>query len=382
MSAPILILGTGLAGYNLAREIRKLDKATPIVLVSRDAAPFYAKPMLSNALAGGKTAQSLVMKPAEKMAEELDARILAHRHVLAIDPVARRVTLDGGDGLDYRDLVLALGADPIRLPLAGDGATEVLSVNDLDDFARFSARLENVKHIAVLGAGLIGCEFANDLLARGIAPTVLDPAPWPLGRLLPEAAGTYFRARLEAAGATFRMGVAASAVNKSEGGYRLELNNGSTLDTDLVLSAVGLRARTSLAAAAGLAVNRGVVVNRQLASSAPHIFAVGDGAEVEGLSLPFVMPIMQQVRALAKTLGGTPTDVRYPPMPVLVKTPAIPTVVAPPAPGQAGEWTVSVTEDGLEALFKAVDDSLQGFALLGSATARKQTLTPQLPVQL
>jgi rubredoxin-NAD+ reductase len=382
MNAPILILGTGLSGYNLAREIRKLDKATPIVLVSRDAAPFYSKPMLSNALAGGKTAQSLVMKPAEKMAEELDARILAHRQVQAIDPAARRVTLDGGESLDYRDLVLALGADPIRLPLGGDAAADVLSVNDLDDFARFSAKLEGVKRIAILGAGLIGCEFANDLLARGIHPTVLDPAPWPLGRLLPEAAGAFFRARLEAAGATFRMGVAASAVSKSESGYRLELNDGSTLDTDLVLSAVGLRARTGLAASAGLAVNRGVVVNRQLASSDPHIFAVGDCAEVEGLSLPFVMPIMQQVRALAKTLGGTPTDVSYPPMPVLVKTPAIPTVVAPPAPGQVGEWTVSVTADGLEALFKAADDSLKGFALLGNATARKQALTPQLPTQL
>ena len=185
MTAPILILGTGLAGYNLAREIRKLDKSVPLALVSRDDAPFYSKPMLSNALAGGKSAAALVMKTAERMAEELDARILPRRQVMAIDTAARQVSLDGGEVLAYRDLVLALGADPIRLPLDGDAAAEVLSVNDLDDFARFSARLDGARRVAILGGGLIGCEFANDLLARGIVPTVFDPSPWPLGRLLP-----------------------------------------------------------------------------------------------------------------------------------------------------------------------------------------------------
>lgn len=379
---PILILGTGLAGYNLAREIRKLDKTVPLVLVSRDAAPFYSKPMLSNALAGGKTAESLVMKSAERMAEELGARILAHTQVTAFDAAARQVTFTNGQQLAYRDLVLAVGADPIRLPLDGDGATDVLSVNDLDDFARFSARLDGVQRIAILGGGLIGCEFANDLLARSIAPTVLDPAPWPLGRLLPEAAGHWFQQRLEAAGVRFRMGTAARSVARRADGYRLELDDGSQLDVDLVLSAVGLRPRSGIAAAAGLATQRGIVVDRRLAASAPHVYAIGDCADVDGLSLPFVMPIMQQVRALAQTLVGTPTDVRYPAMPVLVKTPAAPTVVAPPAAGTDGAWQVADDRDGLTARFVAADGSLRGFALLGSATGGKQALAAQLPATL
>ncbi|MBS0347522.1 MAG: FAD-dependent oxidoreductase [Proteobacteria bacterium] len=379
---PILILGTGLAGYNLAREIRKLDKTVPLVLVSRDAAPFYSKPMLSNALASGKTAESLVMKGADRMAEELGARILAHTQVASIDTAARQVSFSNGEQLAYRDVVLAIGADPIRLPLDGDGAADVLSVNDLDDFARFSARLDGVQRIAILGGGLIGCEFANDLLARGIVPTVLDPAPWPLGRLLPEAAGHWFQARLEAAGVSFRMGTAARSITRQADGYRLELDDGSQLDVDLVLSAVGLRPRTGIAAAAGLVTQRGIVVDRRLAASAQNVYAIGDCAEVEGLSLPFVMPIMQQVRALAQTLAGTPADVRYPAMPVLVKTPAVPTVVAPPAVGTDGAWQVADDRDGLTARFVAPDGGLRGFAILGSATAGKQALTAQLPPTL
>lgn len=382
MTAPILILGTGLAGYNLAREIRKLDKSVPLALVSRDDAPFYSKPMLSNALAGGKSAAALVMKTAERMAEELDARILPRRQVMAIDTAARQVSLDGGEVLAYRDLVLALGADPIRLPLDGDAAAEVLSVNDLDDFARFSARLEGARRVAILGGGLIGCEFANDLLARGIEPTVFDPSPWPLGRLLPGEAGAFFQAGLEAAGVVFRMGTSATGVDRQGAAYRLRLSDGGVAETDLVLSAVGLRPRIALAEAAGLKVGRGIVTDGQLMSSAPGVFAIGDCAEVAGLSLPFVMPIMQQVRALARTLTGTSTAVSYPAMPVLVKTPALPTVVAPPPAGVAGEWVVTEPEGGLEALFLMPDGKAAGFALLGTATRRKQALAADLPAWL
>ena len=384
MTAPLLILGTGLAGYTLAREVRKLDRDRPLVLVSRDDAPFYSKPMLSNALAAGKSATTLVMKSAERMAEELGATILPRRRVASLDPVARHVQLDGGETLAYGDLVLALGADPIRLPLAGDGADDVLSVNDLDDFARFSARLDGVQRVVILGAGLIGCEFANDLLARGISPSVFDVAPWPLGRLLPDAAGRHFQARLEAAGVRFHLGQAAQAVHRDGPGYRVELGDGRQEPADLVLSAVGLRPRTALAAAAGLTVGRGITVDRRLATSDPHIFALGDCAEVDGLHLPFVLPLMQQARALARSLAGTPTDLSYPPMPVLVKTPAIPTIVAPPPIGAAGVWRIveDTPDAGLEARFEAPDGSLRGFALLGPATARKQTLSATLPALL
>ena len=380
MSAPpVVIVGSGLAGYTLARELRKLDKQTPLLVLSRDHAGFYSKPMLSNALAGKKTAATLVMKPAAKMAEELPATVRTHAVVTRVDTIGQTVLLADGESIAYRDLVFALGADPIRLPLEGDGAADVLSVNDLDDYARFAERLENVATVAILGGGLIGCEFANDLLARGIVPTVIDPAPGALSRLLPPAAGGWLRERLETAGVRFRFGVAATRIDRHASACALSLTDGSRIEAGLVLSAIGLRPRTDLAREAGLAVNRGIVTDRLLATSAPRVHALGDCAEVEGHTLPYVMPIMQQARALAATLAGTPTAVLYPAMPVIVKTPACPTVVCPPPMAVAGEWSVDATADALEARFHAVDGTLLGFALMGGATSRRQALAATVP---
>lgn len=390
MTEAVVIIGSGLAGYNVARELRKADAEVPIVLISRDAAGFYSKPMLSNALAGKKTAASLVMKSAEKMADEIKARIVAQVSVDALDTAAQTLTLSTGEVLPYRDLVLALGADPIRLPLAGDAADTVLSVNDLDDFARFAQALDAgpagtpVKRVAILGAGLIGCEFANDLLARDVQPTVIDLAERALARLLPPEGSARLQDKLVAGGVSFRFGVSVTSIAHGAQGLCVSLSDGSTVDTDLVLSAIGLKPRTALAAAAGIQTGRGVTVNRHLATSVPHVYAVGDCAEVDGTLLPYVMPLMQQARALAATLSGKQTAVSYPAMPVVVKTPAWPTVVCPPPAGAEGTWTVTSTDEALEARFapEGQSEPLLGFALQGKAVTQRQALAALVPPML
>lgn len=378
MLAPITIIGTGLAGYNLAREIRKLQPDAPIRMVTSDAGDFYSKPMLSNGLSANKTAAQLAMKSAAKMAEELKLDVLAYSQVEAIHPEHHVLVADGIE-FEYSKLVLAVGADPFTPTMTGDATDAVLTVNDLAEYARFRDALDAAKSVVLLGGGLIGCEFANDLASTGRSVTIVDLAQWPLSRLLPEAAGQFLRAKLATIGVQFRAGVSATAVNRVANGFRVTLTDGSALDGDLVLSAIGLRPRISLAKAAGLNVNRGVVVNRLLETSQPDIYALGDCAEVDGLVLPFVLPIMQAVRALAQTLNGTPTALSYPAMPVVVKTPVCPAVVSPPANLAAGSWALEVGEEGIHATFSGADGALLGYALLGAATAARQSLTPQLP---
>lgn len=379
--APIVILGSGLAGTAVARELRKLDAAVPVVLVTADDGDFYSKPNLSNALAQKRTPAQLVTTPREAFAAQLRIDIRPRTRVARIDAAAHRLETDAG-AIEYRKLVLAVGAQPIRLPIEGTGAADVLSVNHLADYAVFRERLDGRRRVALLGAGLIGCEFANDLAGAGYSVDVFDVAPQPLGRLLPAGTAAFLRRGLEAAGVRFHFGGSVGRIDRTDAGYALLDSSGACTEADLVMSAVGLRPETTLAAAAGLTVQRGIVVDAMLATSNGDIHAVGDCAEVQGLVLPFVMPIMQQARALAKTLAGTPTPVAYPAMPVVVKTPACPTVVCPPPAGLDGAWRETQDAAGARAVFADAAGKPLGFALLGAATAEKQALAATMPAWL
>ncbi len=373
-----IILGSGLAGYNVAKELRKLDKETPLTVIAADSGNFYSKPMLSNALASKKAPAAIALNSPEQMATQLNATVRAHTRVTAINAAAHTVQI-GDETLAYSKLVLALGAAQIRLPIAGDATDAIITVNDLDDYGRFHTLLEGSKNIVIIGAGLIGSEFANDLVVAGHHVEVIDIANQPLGRLLPPEGGAMLRDKLATLGVVWHFGTGTKSVNRDGAALKVTLDNGSVLNADVVLSAVGLKPRTELAQAAGLKVNRGVVVNRHLQTSDADIYALGDCMEIEGLVMPYVMPIMHAARALGATLGGKPTPVNFPAMPVLVKTPACPTIVSPPAPGAVGEWQVEQTTDGVKSLFVDASGKLLGFALNGAATAERATLAPQLP---
>jgi rubredoxin---NAD+ reductase len=248
----------------------------------------------------------------------------------------------------------------------------VLAVNDLADYAAFRSAIDGKKRVTVLGGGLIGCEFANDLVHAGFEVDVVHLGAWPLERLLPVEAGQRLADSLAALGVNWHFGRTGKSVEQTANGYRVVLDNGETIEADAVLSAIGLRPRTQLAQAAGIAVGRGIQTNALLETGAANVYAMGDCAEVAGLNLPYVQPLMVQARALAATLTGTPTPVVYPAMPVMVKTPAHPVAVLPPKIGAAGGWKVECSDTGICALHVDADGRLQGFALTGSETGRRK----------
>ena len=381
MNDSIVIIGTGLAGYTLAREIRKRDAQRPLCLITQDDGAFYSKPMLSNALSKHKTADELASADADKMRADLHAEILANTTVKTLDIVNRRVELDNGKTVDYGRLVLAVGAQVVTPPLQGDAVNQICTVNSLADYRQFRQRITGKQDIAIIGPGLIGCEFANDLVSAGYTVHVIGPDPWPLGRLLPARAGAAVQQALQTAGVHWHLQTAVQQVQAVADKVSLLLDNQQTLEVDVVLSAIGLRGNNALAQAAGLRLNRGIVVDRLLRASDPNVYALGDCAEVEGLVLPFVLPLMQQARALAATLCGEETAVHYPAMPVLVKTTSHPVVVSPPPFDAQGAWEEQVMAGGVKALFKSGTDLL-GFALTGSALSEKQALTKRLPMLL
>ena len=377
-SSTIVIIGSGLAGYTLIREIRKLDKAAPITLITREPGYFYSKPMLSTALASKKEASQLITTASEGMASQLGINILTQTDVSAIDTAAQKLQTSAGP-ISYGKLVLALGADQIRILLEGNAVSEVHTVNDLEDYEKFRKVIVGKKKVAILGAGLIGCEFANDLALGGFEIDVIDLAPQVLGRLLPEPAAKALQDKLSEAGVRWHFSTTVQTINRNGDALEMKLANGHSISCDVALSAVGLKPRLDLANAAGIKTGVGIQVNRHLETSSSNIYSLGDCAEVDGLVLPYVMPIMQAARALAPTLLGQVTALNYPAMPVMVKTPALPTVVSPPAKGADGQWKTSTIEGGIEARFETPDGKLLGFALMGTATSQRATLTKELP---
>ena len=381
MNAPVVIVGTGLAGYNLAREFRKLDSETPLLLITADDGRSYSKPMLSTGFGKNKDADGLSMASPGAMAEQLNAQVRTHTRISGIDPGHKQLWI-GEEAVPYRDLILAWGAQTVQVTVEGDAQDAIYPINDLEDYARFRTAAAGKRRVLILGAGLIGCEFANDLIAGGYDVDLVAPCEQVMPTLLHPAAAAAVQTALEGIGARLHLGPILTRLQRSADGVEAHLSDGSVIRCDVVVSAIGLRPRTDLAAAAGIRVNRGIEVDRLLKTSHANIFALGDCAQVEGLSLLYVMPLMSCARALAKTLAGNPTAVSYGAMPITVKTPVCPLVVSPVPPGYEGVWSVEGSGPDIKAVCRDADGKLLGYALTGEAVREKLALNKELPALL
>lgn len=373
---PITIIGSGMAGYTLAREFRKLDKTTPLLIITTDDGGFYSKPMLSNAFAQNKQAAQLVSQTATQMAEQINASILQFTTVKQIDSTNKVINTSVGD-FGYDKLVIAVGAQPIRLPIAGNAVSQIMSVNNVTDYAKLRDSIAATgapARITILGAGLIGCEFADDLAGAGHIVTVLDPNTLPLAALAPKQISLALKNALESRGVNFKLGTTASSIDAAstgDGQIQVSLANGEVFTTDIVLSAVGLRADLRLAQAAGLETDRGILVDTTGQTSIKDIYALGDCAQYTNPEdgsrpvLPYIAPIMTAARAIARSLTGEITQIDLKPAPVIVKTPSCPIALVAPAPQLAalGRWEHAQNGAVNISRFYDADDTMKGFAV-------------------
>ncbi|MDH2291657.1 FAD-dependent oxidoreductase [Cobetia marina] len=384
----LVIIGTGMAGIGLARALRSRDKDSRLILVSQDSGHDYAKPLLSTAFAKGMSARALARQTSVALVDELDAELRTHQRVTSIDTHARQVWL-GEECLAYDELVLALGAAPRRpFPIDDSVGSRVMSINDLDDYAAFSATLTAAREagesgrVVIVGAGLVGCEYANDLKAAGHEVTLVAAEDTPLDGLLPQALGQRLGKAFDAIGVRRLQGEMVETITAgkaTQAPVSVVLQSGHAVEGSLVLLATGLAPRIKLAQGAGLSAGGdGIRVDRHLATSRPHVWALGDCASVEGVNAMYVQPLQAAARVLAANLCGEAVELDWKAWPVLVKTPALPIVAYPPRTAVA-RWDITGEGDDLDARALDANERLIGYALTGASVRRKVELARQAP---
>jgi NADPH-dependent 2,4-dienoyl-CoA reductase/sulfur reductase-like enzyme/nitrite reductase/ring-hydroxylating ferredoxin subunit len=268
----IVVVGGGAAGFAATEMLRRQAFQGDIVMLSNDAAAPVDRPNLSkDYLAGTAPEDWLPLRPDSFYTEaQIDLRL--NSDVCAIDVKARHVTLASGGNVPYDRLLLATGAEPVRLPLPGADQPHVHTLRSLADSRAIIDSAKGARRAIVIGASFIGLEAAAALRAREIEVHVVAPDARPMERVLGAAMGDFVRALHEAHGVIFHLGDNVTAID----GPRVTLKSGGVLEADLVVVGVGVRPRLTLAEQAGLNLDRGVVVNAFLETSAPGIFAAGD----------------------------------------------------------------------------------------------------------
>ncbi len=268
----IVIVGGGAAGFAAAEMLRRRAYQGSIVMVSSETAAPVDRPNLSkDYLAGTAPEEWVPLRPDSFYAENgIDLRL--GEAVSGVDPRSRQITLSSGEALPYDSLLLATGAEPIRLPLPGFNEPHVYTLRSLADCQSIIARAKISSRAVVIGASFIGLEVAASLRARGLEVHVVAPESLPMERILGPQLGDFVLSLHEEHGVIFHLGETASAIE----GRKVKLQSGGTVEGDLIVAGVGVRPRIELAQKAGLAIDRGVTVNAYLETSAPGIFAAGD----------------------------------------------------------------------------------------------------------
>ena len=377
--AGIVVVGAGRAGWQVVQALRAQGCTATISMVAACSGDVYDKPQLSVAMARALPVAGLVRETADAAARRLGVHLLADTHAVAVDLPGRRLRTTRGT-LRWQALVLAHGAAPALPPELP--AAQVWRVNDLAAYRRLRAALDGgPQRLAIVGAGLVGCELANDLALAGHQITLLDLQPQPLSAQLPAAAGQRLLAAWQGLPIRFLGGTRVASLAAATGpGPRWQLmlaEQAEPLRVDQVIVATGLRTPGRLATSAGLAYDMaagGIVVgDRTGATSQVGIYALGDCAVVDGRASRYIEPIARQAAAIAAHILGlpAPSDVASP-MPLLrVKTSALPITLQWHASG-AGSWQTA-TDDADE--LRLLQHDARG-TLLGTLVARRPGSRP------
>jgi 3-phenylpropionate/trans-cinnamate dioxygenase ferredoxin reductase subunit len=275
----LVIVGAGPAGLATARAYREGGGRGPVTMLTTEPYPPYRRPPLTKEYLRGEASCEDLPIQNEGWYEENGVELRPLTSVGAIDREHRIVITGEGEELAYDVCVLATGSEPIRPPVPGGDDPEILTMRTVDNSTRLQKRVGEGDRAVVVGSGFIGCEAAASLALRGAAVTLASHEQSPQRKRLGHEVGQRIEGWLRDLGVDLRLGLRIEGVERTDGGFAVNIDDGDTLDSRTVLFATGVRPRIRLAAEAGLEVDHGIITDSSMKTSAPGIYAVGDIAQ-------------------------------------------------------------------------------------------------------
>ncbi|MFP3720321.1 nitrite reductase large subunit NirB [Niallia circulans] len=304
MKKRLVMIGNGMAGVRTIEEILKRNADLfDITIIGDEPYPNYNRIMLSNVLQGKTTVNDIHIND-WKWYQENHIHLLTGEKAIKIDREGKAVFTDKGKTIEYDELILATGSSAFILPIPGSDLEGVIGFRTIDDTEKMMETAKTYKKAVVIGGGLLGLEAARGLIDRGMEVHVVHLLPTLMEQQLDAAAANLLRKDLEAQGMKFLMEKQTAEIYGDKRVQGLKFTDGTTVDCDLVVMAVGIRPNVAIAREAGLEVNRAIIVNDHMVTSDPSVFAVGECAEHNGIAYGLVAPLYEQGMALADYIAG------------------------------------------------------------------------------
>ena len=360
----IVLVGAGFAALQTIKMIRKTDPNIAITIVTADAGIEYSKPNLSHVFSQAQTPQQLAINTAQQLAELHNVVIKTNVWVNEIN-TEQQFIVAGDDIIPYSKLVLATGAAPFIPAAEGLSAQATITLNSLEEFEKHKAQIDAAQRITVIGGGLIGVELAFDLQTAGKSVTVIEPASYLLGSLVPPFISLELERELRKAGVTVETDAMVSHATYLADGVRLQTTSSRLIKTDVVIAAAGLMPNTALAQQTGMAVNRGIIVDEAMRTNIKNVYAIGDCAEIQGRVMAYLQPAILAANVLAKQLTTGEGKLSLPHIMTKVKTPSYPIQLAGRDIQTAQSWETRFDPKGIVAKGFNEANQLVGFIVTG-----------------
>ncbi len=304
MKQKLILIGSGMVG---ARFIEKLlqeaNEQYEIQVFNKEPNGGYNRIMLSPVLSGEKPLSDIMTHDSDWFAQK-NVKLHISTEIVSVDKQSKTVTTDFGDVYSYDKLVIATGSNPFIIPVPGHKLPGVVAFRDIGDVNTMLATAKNKQKAVVIGGGLLGLEAANGLIKQGMDVTVVHLGNVLMEVQMDEVSGGLLKANLEVNGMKFAMPAQTAEILGKDYVTGVKFADGSQIDTDLVVMAVGIRPNIGVGQKLNLDINRGILVNDHLETSAKDIYALGECVEHRGVVYGLVAPLYEQAQVLAENLTG------------------------------------------------------------------------------